>query len=581
MTARSALLFLLLLAAALRVAGLTHSLPYKYVADTHVVVGALGMAQDRDLAPPPKKYTTYPYLLPYLLLPQFAALYAGGRATGAYPDAASFAAAVTDDPTPLYLLARTTITLFGLLAVFAIYRLGRRMLGRREAWIAGYLVATSLMLLHLGKDVRPWVAIAALVALTAERAFAFVEAPTLRRALVMGLCAGLSAACHQAGAIAALVPLAAGIALWVRDRGALGTALRGGIVAALAFGGAALLLGYPYLLRGHRADVAVSDDVTASQVDLGGQSLRPDAIGLSRFAETASGFLGFEPALVLLALLALVHYRHLGFQRGSAPLVWLLPLATFGFFLFYGGTHVRYLSPAIPLLALPAAAVARRLLDGGAVAKLAAIVLLALPLVQALRLDFVMSREDTRTSFLREVAAQVPEGSTIAVEGYGPPLRFAPAAIERLHRHDQWADRSEQREADGLAPLTADRPPYDVIPLERFYEFQSAWPHQWLARGDEPAAPIEKPIETFLDEERAQYLVAVDRWPGGARNSALDEVLARRGRLLAAELPHGEAASLEALLPMDPEFAATAIWKVHRPGPALRLYRVGPSTPAR
>lgn len=583
---KRALLWIVGLAFVLRFVGIDHSLPHRFVADTHVVRGALGMAQEKTLAPPPGKYTSYPYLLPMLLLPQYGALYAWGRFTGEYENPQQFGEAMIDDPTPLYRIARFLTVMLGVLAVVFTHRTARRALGKhrtREADLAAYLVATSLLLIHLGKDTRPWIAVAAFCALTADRALAWQRATldpkhirgTFLRALAMGACAGLAFSCHQPGGLAVLLPAAAVLS---RLRAAPMVAIRAGLASAAAFLITSLFLGFPYKLVGHSADVAVSADVAEGQIDLGGQSFRPGQLGFERFTEIGSEFLAFEPVLVVCVIIGLLRSRHRRFVVGAFPTVACFPAVVVGLFLCYAGAHTRYLSPAIPLLAVFGGVGAAALLDRRGVVRAAALVLLALPTIQALRYDWVLTRPDTRSEFLAVVAEHVPEESVIAVEGWGPPLRFSQSAVERLASFGQWASRAEQREAAGVAPRTADRPPYSVVPLERFYEFQSAWPHQWLARGDDPARPIEKPIEHFLDEVGARYLVTVDRWPGGPRNSALDEVLARRGELLASLAPSDDPNVAEAKLPMDPEIAFTAIWKVSRPGPLLRLWRIAPGT---
>ena len=43
------------------------------------------------------------------------------------------------------------ITLFGVLAVYLTYRIARRVTDKRTALLAAYLVATSFLLVHLGK----------------------------------------------------------------------------------------------------------------------------------------------------------------------------------------------------------------------------------------------------------------------------------------------------------------------------------------------------------------------------------------------------------------------------------------------
>lgn len=582
---RRALFLILGLAFVLRFVGIDHSLPHRYVADTHVVRGALGMAQEKTLAPPPGKYTTYPYLLPMLLLPQYGALYAWGRWTGEYRSAQDFGEAMIDDPTPLYRIARFLTVVLGVAAVLFTHRAARRALGRHrvfEADLAAYLVATSLLLVHLGKDTRPWIAVAAFSALTADRALAWLRSTlepekargTILRALAMGACAGLAFSCHQPGGLAVLLPAAAVLS---RLRAVPKLAIGGGVLSALAFAVTSLLFGFPYRLVGHSADVAVSaTDVSADQLNLGGQSFRPEQLGFDRTWEIATEFVSYEPVLLLCVLIALFRLRRSRFVVGALPTVAVFPAVVCGLFLCYAGAHTRYLSPAIPLLCVFGGLGAAALLERRGIVRAFAIAVLAIPTVQALRYDWVLTREDTRTAFLPVVAAQVPQDAVIAVEGgaWGPPLRFSQSAVDRLARYGQWVSRAERREASGATPPDPRRPSYSVVPLERFYEFQSAWPHQWLARGADPANPVEKPIEEFLDEVGAKYLITSDRWPGGPRNSALDEVLARRGRLLASLGPSDDPRLREAKLPMDPEIAGLAIWKVSRPGPWLKLWAI-------
>ena len=52
------------------------------VPDTHVVRNALHMLGDEDLVPPANAHSSYPYLLPYLLLPVYAADFLWGSLQG-------------------------------------------------------------------------------------------------------------------------------------------------------------------------------------------------------------------------------------------------------------------------------------------------------------------------------------------------------------------------------------------------------------------------------------------------------------------------------------------------------------------
>jgi hypothetical protein len=83
-------LLLFVLPLLVRGAALEHGSPRGYVPDTHIVRSALGMAKDRNPVPPVGKYSVYPNLLPYLLLPLYAGDFAIGRVTGRWGGQAEF-----------------------------------------------------------------------------------------------------------------------------------------------------------------------------------------------------------------------------------------------------------------------------------------------------------------------------------------------------------------------------------------------------------------------------------------------------------------------------------------------------------
>ncbi|MEO0651796.1 MAG: glycosyltransferase family 39 protein, partial [Planctomycetota bacterium] len=194
-----ALLLLFVAPAALRLAAIDHGLPQNHVPDTHVVRSALGMAQDKSLAPPTGRYSTYPNLLPYSLLPVFAAEYVGGRLVGAWSGSGEFANAVLDSPRLVHLPARVVLALIASLAPYFLYRAGRVAGLGRGAWVAGGLAATSLLHVQFSVQERPWAPMVAFTALALWPAARYVRLGSLRDLLLCGGALGLGAATHQAG----------------------------------------------------------------------------------------------------------------------------------------------------------------------------------------------------------------------------------------------------------------------------------------------------------------------------------------------------------------------------------------------
>ena len=87
---RLGLALILLVSLALRLGPIDHGMPANHVPDTHVVRSALGMAKDKHPVPPVGKYSTYPNLIPYMLLPVYGTQFAVGRVTGAWGGAEEF-----------------------------------------------------------------------------------------------------------------------------------------------------------------------------------------------------------------------------------------------------------------------------------------------------------------------------------------------------------------------------------------------------------------------------------------------------------------------------------------------------------
>ena len=204
------ILFILAVALAALAVGLWHGLPQVYVPDTHIIRNALGMAKTRDLWPPAGTYSTYPYLLAYLLLPVYGLTYLAGRATGAYGSAGEFGRRVVDDPTLVYMEGRLLVVFFGLAAVFYLYRTARRLnLSAKEAAGAALLLALNPLFVQFGHQARPWVPLVAGIAFTMYHAAGIALHGRKRDTLLAVAGAGLTAAMHQVGAVALILPLAA------------------------------------------------------------------------------------------------------------------------------------------------------------------------------------------------------------------------------------------------------------------------------------------------------------------------------------------------------------------------------------
>ena len=565
------ILLVLVVCAGVLLAGIGHGLPEVYVPDTHIIRNALGMAAERNPWPPAGTYSTYPYFLAYLLLPLYAATFLAGRLLGCWTSPEDFGVKVVEDPTVVYLEARLLVVLFGLAAVFFLYRTARRLgwSGTRAA-AAALLLGVSPLFVQFAHQARPWIPVTAGVTAAlffTLRAVREGRGRDWRRAFAA---AGVTFAMHQVGGVA-LIPPAAGLAA-ARGRRVFRPRGLAGVLGLFAlFGITALVLGYGHLLLAGPGKEVIRTE--ADTVGLGGQKLVLDYFSGATAGRTARALLGYGPLLWGIGLPALaagvLRRRPFGGVR--------LPAAIFSafitvFFLLYTGSHVRYFLPLYPFLALAAAwaagAAAERL---GIREGWAAFPLLLLPLVQSARMDLLFCREDTRDRARAWIEAQVPPGARVAVEGYGPHLRPDRAGLRWIEGRGAWLRRRERLFLEGRTGAEGGReegaPRYFLIPLERFYAFKSYWPHQYLGQGG-------KPIGAFLEEAGAEWIVLADQWPREARHPPLPEFLAERAAAGPVFSPASGGVPPEANFPLEMRFALSALWRVERPGPVIRVFHV-------
>lgn len=571
----AALVVLFLLPLALRALPIEHGFPRNYVPDSHVVRSALGMAKEKNPVPPSGAYSSYPYLVPYMLLPVYAVQFVGGTVTGAWDGAEGYADFLYEHPESPHRIARWLVAIIGALTPLVVFRAARAAGLERGAWVAAWLVGTSLLHLHFSVQERPWVPMVFFAALALWPAALYVREGRTKHLVWSGIAGGLSFACHQSGlpvlGIAGLA-WAIGPPGWRTGRD-LARRLGVGVAAVAAFVVVSLLLGHPYLLvYGNATPDAAMESETALRV--GGQGINL-GFRLASFPRLAKALLGYDPALVVLGLAGLCCLR-------GRRALW--PAAIFGvlwgaFFMTQFNDHVRYVAPLTVLLALPAGLAAERWLDRAPRARWAMpalVALLALPLVQALRFDWVLAREDTRAEAERLVAATLPDGALLALDRYAPPIEPNVQSLRRTEELRVAAGGTlygrEQHRLDQLLAGTAADPGVDRVALEDYLTIDERDGEVFVREdlrerfGDDPRA--------LLTELGVTHLLFVNRLGDHGTNHMIPEWIEGREPVFVVN-PAGDGARVgEAKLPMEFEFAATAIWRVERPGPWIALYDV-------
>lgn len=565
-------LLLFLMPLALRILPLKHGGERGYVPDAHMVRQALGMARDTNPVPPVGKYSTYPNLVPYVALPLYGAQYAVGAMRGEWKDPKEYGDHLLEHPQRAAWIMRLVVALFGAATVWVVYRAARAAGLGTGAWVASWLVATGLLHVQFSTQERPWVPVVFFLAASAWAAIVYMTSARKLHLALSGVAAGLSFACHQSGALAIGIPFLAwllGPLGW--STVALKERFLGGILAVGGFLTVGILLGHPYLLVHGRTPAEAVVGQGAADVNVGGMSANL-GIRLESLLRLAPALFGYDPIVVLLGIGGLFFALR---DRRLRP-VMLFTVAWAAFFLVYPSDHVRYLLPVTVLLALPAGMLVERWFTQP-FGRFAVPLVLAVPLVQALRFDQLLCRADTRAIAEGKLAA-LGEGSRVAIDRYGPYVDLdldGSIVLERVRATCQ--ETLRPRELHRKLELSAGRAHggVDAVRVEELFLFDA---RESEARGGtievRPclAAELGKDPRVVLRKLGVTHVLVVDRRPADGAGSLLIESGSGRGVVWSVDpRAKSDRPASEAFLPTEMDFPLTGLWSVDRPGPYLEL----------
>lgn len=422
-------------ALALRLWGIKQGLPYIYNIDEagHFVPKAVEMFS-HGLNP---QYFVNPPALTYVLHLVFAAWFGGGHgARSAY----------ALHPNEVYLVARVTVAVLGVAAVWMLYLVGARLLDRRVGLLAAALEAVAFLPVFYGHLALNDAATLLPLTLSLFGSVGVMQRGRRRDYALAGIGLGLACASKYTAGIV-IVPLAVAAATRYLDvapgggrRVSMGLALAG--VCALG----AFLLANPYALldfqRFHSELIHQSSLSEEAQGKLGA----PKQGGLVYYLWSFTWGLGWAPALAALG-------GAIAIWRRTARIGWMLvpaPVLFLGFMGLQDRYFGRWLLPIFPFMCLLAAyfafllvaaltdkALRQRPAAGasddsaishgssrlhrttvvGALASFTVVlVLLAQGLAYSLHNDLVLARADTRNLTRAWMVTHVPRGARIMLE---------------------------------------------------------------------------------------------------------------------------------------------------------------------
>ncbi|UGS35818.1 ArnT family glycosyltransferase [Capillimicrobium parvum] len=397
---------ILVVALVLRLWNIDHNLPFVYNADEelHFVPKAVDMFGG-SLNP---GYFENPPALTYLLYVVFRVRFLGDHLREAF----------AGDPEPAFLTARIVVALIGTLVAGLVYWAGARFYDRRVGLVGAAVMAVAFLPLFYSKHALNDTVTMAPVAVALVGCLLVYERGRWVDWLLAGGAIGVATATKYTAGAMIVTLIAAAVLRVARDRSALRPTLVGFAVAVGAlFVCFAILNPFAILHPGEaRAQISGQSD-QAGTAKLG----QDDTLGWLYYVKTLLWGFGWLPTVAAIAggVLAVVRDWRKGLLLVVFPvLLWL--------YLGEQGRHFgRWLMPIYPALcvlagyAVVSAADAIKVRVPVVVAVLAA-VLCVQGVIQAVHIDTILGREDTRTQARAWMETHVPDGAKVVVEPFIP-----------------------------------------------------------------------------------------------------------------------------------------------------------------
>ena len=441
---RFALAGILLLAAGIRLWGLFHDLPFSFFGDElHFMKRSMALGTG-DLNP---HWFHKPALFMYVWLFVYGLYFLGGMAIGRFESTAEFGAHFLTTPGPFLLLGRLVVFACGVITVWIVYRIARRVFESERAGLAAALVAAVLAPMiassqHMKTDVPGGMMIAVSILAYLRTRDDLRWRPLILAALLAGVAMGT----HYYGIV--LIPAYLVMELWngLSRRLPWRTVfLRGALVPALFVAGFFVTSPYNFLdptwPRQSFAHVKSSFFPEPEQVLFEADSkiaYKPgssEALGGATldFLQVLGSQKGLSLPLTALALLGLGVALARRETRWYAVLVSVPILAYFAAAITVAAYHVqpRHLNAIYPLLATLVWPGALLLARRQAVA-LGLVALACIPTtVEASTRNMALNRKDSRVVSYHWIVDNLPRDERILLDDYGPLLQPDARSVAR------------------------------------------------------------------------------------------------------------------------------------------------------
>ncbi|MGD9345106.1 MAG: phospholipid carrier-dependent glycosyltransferase [Candidatus Aminicenantes bacterium] len=445
--AKAILAFIIVLAIATRVAGISFGLPHLYHVDEARFAKISITYFSGDLNP---HFFHVPSLHTYAVAGLWGVYYLGGKMTGTFTSPAQFMEAFDEDATTHVILARLLSVILSVGTVLIVFYLGKLMYNPRVGALASLVLVFSPVHNKISHYMVPDVPMVFFLMFSFLCIwFIYVRGDT-KFYVLAGLLAGLATATKYGGQMLFL-PLFLAHLFYVLDnqRPIRNIFLSHKLILSVMFFLGGFLAGCPYSVLDFPKfwnDFKWQSQHLLQEGHYGSSTAQPAWLFYLRYGMAENIGKIAQYLVYGGVLLALVRRK-----RNDLILI-VFPLVLFALVGSWKSMAARYLLPLTPFLVLIAAifldalftkisalvskdnspilyrALDSRFLHWGIV------VLILIPsAAQVVRFDYLLTQKDTRTLAKEWVNSHLPEGSTLALESYGPPLSRDDFSLLRRH----------------------------------------------------------------------------------------------------------------------------------------------------
>lgn len=533
------LLGIIVLALLLRIWGIRFGLPYEYHPDENQYIRQAATMGEIGLEP---TWWNNPPLYKYVYLAEFGGLYVLGKVLSWYDSPAEFGAENTLDPTKLHLIGRATTAAFGILTVLIAYWLGKNYRNRDVGLISAAFLALAFIHVRDSHYAVNDIPLTLLVTLATLAAVRLSQTGRIKWYMLGGIALGLGFSTKYSGLIA-IVPLTVGHILSADF--SLRAPRKIQVKRYLILIGAAVLsaiISSPYYVL---TPAKVWNDVYQflyldSQRGFFGFQI--DSVGGFEFyLKTLVWGLGLGLLLLVISGIALAAIRH---KRDDLILL-SLPVSLFMFLGQQEMFFARFILPAVPVSLVLGAYFLQWFIDRYTIRKsiylisvIVAVVILSFqPLSNAIRHNYILTKNDTRSLAKEWIESNLPSGSKVAVEWkhLSPPLSSPEGRMIASSKEFEVAD---------IQPGIALRP-FDWY-VEQEYEYLVFNSYIWnIPRLDQNENSLRQEFYYILEQE-SELLMEFNPYQDKQQDAdfVFDEIYG----------------------------PAVGLWQRERPGPVIKVY---------